>query len=156
QNGVVAIDLSEYGFLPKSKVELAKRIALIQQIEEGKLLYDKTDDTVMMINFRGEKGKFPGHTALKKLGFLLVNFVIDITSFGLDLLYSGFYIPATITNVILRAFNREPFKLPDFPSSQSFLQKWQTTESVYKNLASTAELFNEDTPITQLTQGGLL
>ncbi|KTD25801.1 hypothetical protein [Legionella maceachernii] len=154
KNGLVAIDLGQYGFHPKSNVDLAKRIALIQQLEEGKKLYKETDATVTLINFRGEKDKIAGYTAAKKLGFLLVNFGIDIISFGLDLLYSGFFIAATATNVALQALNRKLFRIPDFPSEQLFLQKWNTEESVYEDLDSTKALFGENA-ITRVTHRGL-
>ena len=39
---LVAIDLGEYGFKPKSTVELAKRIALLHCIEEGATLSKRT------------------------------------------------------------------------------------------------------------------
>ncbi|KTD32817.1 hypothetical protein Lnau_2465 [Legionella nautarum] len=154
QSELVTVDLAEYGFNPKSQVDLAKRIALIKRNEEGGELYQSSDDTVMLINFRGEKGKIPGYTAAKRGLFVLVNSGIDVVSFGLDLLYSGFFAATGIVNLSLRAFDREPFKIPAFPSQQAFLQKWDIAEEKYKTLEETRELFR-DKPPTQVTNGGL-
>jgi hypothetical protein len=150
---LVTVDLGEYGFKPKSMVDLAKRVALIKRNEEGGELYKESDDTVMLVNFRGEQGKIPGYTAAKKGLFVLVNSGIDVVSFGLDLLYSGFFAATGVVNLTLRAFDREPFKIPDFPSQQAFLQKWDIAEAKYKTLQETSGLF--DKPPTQVINGGL-
>ncbi|PJE09001.1 hypothetical protein [Legionella sp.] len=154
QNELVTVDLAEYGFKPKSKIDLAKRIALITRNEEGGKLYKDSDDTVMLINFRGEKGKIPGYTAVKKGLFVLVNFGIDVVSFGLDLMYSGVFVAGGGVNLALRAFGREPFKIPAFPSEQAFLQKWDIAEAKYKTLSETQALF-DDEALTQVPNGGI-
>ncbi len=154
KNGLVAIDLGDYGFHPKSSVELAKRVALINQIEEGKKLNHETDETVRLINFRSEKDAFPGYTAVKKAGFTLVNFGIDISTFVLDLGYSAYASATGIINVGIRAFGGKPFKVGPFPSERSFFQKWDIAENAYANLDSTRVLFGENA-ITQVTNSGI-
>ncbi|MFI4919689.1 MAG: hypothetical protein ACHP65_09055 [Legionellales bacterium] len=153
QEGLVAIDLSEYGFHPASNVELAKRVALIARLEDGKKLYNESDDVVRFINFRGEKGTVAGYTAVKKIGFTLVNFVIDITTKVLDLLYAGYAVVAGAINLIARVFGRELWQMGLFPSQRLFFRKWDTAESTYAELEVTKNLVGAEA-ITQASKGG--
>ncbi|WED42077.1 hypothetical protein [Legionella cardiaca] len=154
KNGLVAVDLAEYGFQPKSSVELAKRVALIQQIEEGKKLYNDTDDTVRLVNFSGKKGTIPGSTAAKKVGFIAVNFMLDIGTTVLDLAYSVYAASVWLINLGLRIADRTPFKIPPFPSERSVFQKWDIAEDAYSKLDATQALFGNNA-LTQINNSGI-
>lgn len=152
KDGLVSIDLGEYGFHPKSNVELAKRVALIERT--GKALNNPDDETVRFINFSGRRDAIPGYTAARKVGFTLINFTLDITTFALDLVYAGYAGTVSLINLGLRVFDRPPFKIPPFPSELKLLQKWETDEDMYAHLDSTKNLFGENA-VTELTDSGV-
>ena len=146
--GLVTLDFSLYGFVPATKLDLAKKVALIQTIDAGKQLYRKSD-------------REPGFLSIKWYDVLrapltlmrwFVNGFKDIVGTLADLIYVA---GKAIDNIYLFIIG-EKTESPDFPSGKKLLLKKESFENKYASLPANTKLFSPDHVTTTIPYRSLL
>jgi hypothetical protein len=134
--GLVTVDLANFGLVPKTKAELAEQIALIERIDSKKKLYSKTDQERGFFGINWYGNVFSGAT-------WLVNFGKDILGTILDL---G-YIFGKSLNDGVEYYKGRPTQPAQFPSSYNWMLKKDLAESKYAALPVNAPLYDTEQPI---------
>ncbi len=144
-DGLVNMDMRRFGFVPTTKVALAKQVAMIERIDANKNFYESADEVrgFFGINWRGNV--FAPAT-------WLMNGIKDIIGTFAD---AGYLAGKAVFDGAKRFSGIKPPPV-DFPSGQSWLLKIDLTEKKYAALPATQKLYDINQPVTKIPHQSLL
>jgi hypothetical protein len=142
--GLVTLDMRRFGFVPATKVALAKQVALIERIDSNGDLYKQTDliRGFFGINWRGN---------VRAPLTWLTNGAKDIFGTGADVIY---LIAKSIYDGVKRAQGQKPQPV-NFPSGTPSLLKTDLSENNYASLNANRKLYQVN-PVTKIPHQSLI
>ena len=143
--GLVTLDMSRFGFVPSSRLELAKQVGVMQCIDDNRPLFKKTDQ---------ERGFFGINWTGNPLAPLTwaMNGLKDIAGTSADLVYVG---GKAVADLVTRALGGKPSAY-SFPSSNSALLKKDLAEEKYAAVVAETKLYDATKPATSIPHRSLL